>query len=152
MEKKRVIQAIESAIESHRRQLKTSRLMAYGMKLNAEDAALQENQCLFGGWLYDNEKWLKRLFGIPAIDEIEKLHTMWHNENRKIYALYDKGRKRGILGRVFSSGSITEADMDRAKAYYADMQKISADLEKRMKLLLKRATSMPQSEYETIGG
>ncbi|BDY13120.1 hypothetical protein [Hydrogenimonas cancrithermarum] len=150
MKKEDAVKHIEAAITAHERQLKTSRFMAYGMKVDEKDAALHEKVCSFGAWLYENIEWLKRFFGASTIEEIEKLHSLWHNENRKIYDLYLKKNTKGLLGKLFGPSGIEKGDIDRAKAYYADLKSVSDALLKRMKVLLVRAKSRPESDYEKI--
>ncbi len=153
MEKNEALKEIENAIEAHEEQLKTSRLMAYGMQVEKDAAALYERKCPFGRWLYRNMEWLKRFFGATTIEEIEKLHTLWHTENRKIYEIYTRKKGGGIFGKLLGrSGGFEEGDLDRAKAYYAELKNITEELQKRMKLLLIRARSRPESDYEKIGG
>ncbi len=153
MEKNEALKEMENAIEAHEEQLKTSRLMAYGMQVDEESAALDERKCSFGRWLYRNMEWLKRFFGATTIEEIEKLHALWHSENRKIYEIYTRKKGGGLFGKLLGkSKRFEEGDLDRAKAYYAELKNITEELRKRMKLLLIRARSRPESDYEKIGG
>ncbi|WP_201352131.1 CZB domain-containing protein [Hydrogenimonas urashimensis] len=151
MKKDEALKEIEKAITSHEEQLKTSRLMAYGMQVDKEGAALNERRCAFGRWLYDNMAWLKRFFGTATIEEIEKIHTLWHNENRKIYEIYSRKKEgRGLFGKLLGKKRFEEGDLDRAKAYYEELKKLTEELVKRMKLLLVRAKSRPEDDYEKI--
>jgi hypothetical protein len=151
MKKEEVVQQIQSAIKAHETQLQISRFMAYGMEIkDGSEAALDGHACQFGQWFYKNMRWLERFFGDTTIQEIEKLHALWHNENQKIYDLYYKKNKKGLLGKLFGSSGIEDGDLDRAKAYYADLKKISDELIKRMKTLLVRAQSRSESDYEKI--
>ncbi len=153
MKKEDAIKEIENAIKAHEEQLKTSRLMAYGMQVDRNAAALYEKKCDFGKWLYENMEWLKRFFGAKTIEEIEKLHALWHEENRKIYNIYThKDKKSGKwLGKIFGKSGFEPGDLDRAKAYYAELKNITESLLKRMNLLLVRARSRPENDYEMIG-
>lgn len=151
MEKNEALKEMENAIEAHEEQLKTSRLMAYGMSVDEEAAALDEKKCLFGRWLYRNKSWLKRFFGASTIEEIEKLHVLWHSENRKIYEIYTHKKGGGFFGKLLGKKRFEEGDLDRAKAYYAELKNITEELLKRMKLLQIRARSRPESDYRQIG-
>ena len=148
MEKERVIQAIESAIRSHEDRLKASRLMVFGMQFDEEEGGGSETSCEFGSWLYGHYEWLSGFFGARQISEIEKLHKLWHEENRKIHAIYASKKGKGFLGKLLGSGKVTEGDMDKAKAYYAELKIISEQLLHRMQVLLTRAKSFPASDYE----
>ncbi|WP_456382057.1 hypothetical protein [Hydrogenimonas sp.] len=151
MKKEEVIQEIKRAIEAHDAQLKTSRLIAYGMQVKEEEAALYERRCAFGTWLYGNMKWLKQFFGPSMIEDIEKLHSRWHNENRKIYEIYaHKQSGSGLFSKLFGRTGFKEGDLDRAKAYYTDLKRITEELKKRMNILLIRAQSRPSVDYEKI--
>ncbi len=93
---------------------------------------------------YTNEKWIVYFFGHELFYELEKLHKAWHDENNKIMELYNK-HNRGLLSKFIHHHRIADEDLDKAKAYYDEVKRISKALTDKMETLKIRTESMSET-------
>ncbi len=148
MEKKDAVKSIEEAMKSLDAQLKYIGYLTAGVDLKEEVLASYVSECGFDIWLESNRKWILKLFGKATVDELTRLHAIRLDENRKICdIILPTTRKSGVLGRLFGRKKLSEADRDKAKAYYDDLKKTNGKLIRKMEILLIRAKSRPAEDY-----
>ncbi len=151
MEKKEVVKSIEDAMKSLDAQLKYIGYLMAGVDLKEEVLATYVSECGFDIWIESNRKWILKLFGKATLEDLARLHAIRLDENRKICdSIGVCTGKRGILGRLFGRKRVSEADRDRAKAYYDDLKKSNDKLIRKMEILLVRAKSRPAEDYVGI--
>ncbi len=144
--KAELVAQIEEAMDAHNYLLWMSRFIAYGIKSDFDPKQIEINatECKFGKWLYTNEKWIIYFFGHELFYELEKLHKAWHDENNKIMELYNK-HNRGLLSKFIHHHRIADEDLDKAKAYYDEVKRISKALTDKMETLKIRTESMSET-------
>ncbi|WP_457593825.1 hypothetical protein [Hydrogenimonas sp.] len=148
MEKGEAVKSIEEAMKSLDAQLKYIGYLMAGVDLKEEALATYVAECGFDSWIASNRRWILKLFGKATLDDLVRLHAIRLDENRKICDIIQVCTgKKGVLGRLFRRKKVTEADRDRAKAYYDDLKKTNDKLVRKMEILLVRAKSRPAEDY-----
>ncbi len=110
-----------------------------------------KTKCTLGLWLYNPENRVKDILGLIFYEKIDALHEKWYDEYINIYNIFNKKEKKSFLSKIMGSNKIKMMDMDRAKAYYADLEitteKILTELDKshRRFLALSNASFEPPS-------
>jgi hypothetical protein len=128
--KARKLTELDNAVKSHESQMWIGKFMVFGVKMEVpeNEIGVGDRNCGFGRWLAMNYDWLVQFYGEELIEGIEVLHRHWHIENAKIVELYRKGEKSGVIGRFMKSKSIGRGDIDKAKAYFVEAEKLSERL------------------------
>ncbi len=148
MEKKAAVKSIEDAVKSLEAQMKYIGYLMAGVDLDKEVLATHVTECGFDIWIESNRRWILKLFGKSTLEDLARLHAIRLDENRKICDIIQVCTdNKGMLGRLFGRKKVTEADLDKAKAYYDDLKKTNDKLIRKMQILLIRAKSRPAEDY-----
>lgn len=147
MEKTTLLESIKKIKQSHLTQVQKIEYLVNNIPFDAEPTAVSYKACFFGQWFYSNEAYLRSILFNQQMDEVERLHILWHEEYLKIYQLFYP-EKKGLLSKLISKKPKTSLqDLDRAKAYFADLKEVTDALIKKIDLIEKRINSMPMQKF-----
>lgn len=150
MDKELVLLSVEKAKKSHLAQVDKIDYLVRGITLKTIPTPLEKRDCLFGEWLYANEKLLRTLIQNELFEEIERLHGYWHEEYFRIHQIFYPPQQ-GLLSKIIGKNhKASDQARDRAKAYFSDMSDLTQKLIKKIDLLEKRLRAMPSSKFEQL--
>lgn len=141
--KEQCIEQIESVKAAHLKQMSSIDLVLNGVETQ-HYAPLSKYECRFGRWFYGSDL-AKLILGPQIYDRLEKTHAQWHQTYAKIYNLLFP--KKGGLGKFFQSSKPKEQDIDKAKAYYDDLQQLTNKLIHELEVAQKRAQALSESKF-----
>jgi len=133
MNKEESVKAVLKVREYHIEMLSNIRRLVNGRDVEVL-APVAKTKCTLGKWLYNPDNRLKDILGLMFYEKIDALHEKWHAEYINIYNIFDKKEKKSFLSKIMGSNKIKMMDIDKAKAYYADLEitteKILTELDK----------------------
>ena len=127
MDKEKTIEAICNARKAHEIQMKKIQALLSGKEVE-NPTSVVKTECDFGKWLYDENNHLKELLGSLFYSNLETIHARWHIEYARVFDLYFKGKKGGLLSKMFKSGKVTDMELDKAKLYYSELEATTNEL------------------------
>jgi len=137
-----VVQNIQKAKESHLSQLRFIQLLIKGVELEEKKIYRSQYECIFGQWLFGEGQKLKEHLDVTLIDEIEKLHALWHDEYLKIYEIYF-ANKAGFLTRFLGKErEISQMERDKATLYLNDLEGTTAQLIKKLDTIIRKVGAL----------
>lgn len=113
----------------------------------SQPTALSSKECEFGEWLYDKENHLKDLLGSLFFEKLEALHEQWHKEYAKAYKILFEKQGTGLLSKFRSSPKIDSLELDKAKVYYTNLDEITSELLKILKLCEQRISALNENKF-----
>jgi len=102
-------------------------------------------ECDFGQWFHQAYH-LKEIFGPQLYEKIDFLHSEWHSIYGKIYAIYFQEKKKGFFSKLLHKEP-SELEKDKARAYYDDLKKLAAELEKTLEVCERRLSALGESKF-----
>jgi len=127
MNKKKSVEAILKVREHHVDQMVNIKKLVNGRDVDVL-IPVAKTECKFGKWIYEPKNRVKDILGLMFYDKIVALHGKWHEEYIKIYTVFQKKEKKSFLSKITGSNKIKMMDIDKAKAYYADLEITSENL------------------------
>jgi len=104
---------------------------------------LSKYECTFGKWFYSSDL-AKIILGPQIYEKLEQTHAQWHQIYAKVYNLLFP--KKGLLGKIFQ-GKPKPQDIDKAKAYYDDLQQLTNELVHKLEVAQKRAQALSETKF-----
>ncbi|GEM_PF-2224483 len=151
MDKTEAVKSIEEAVKSLDAQLKYMGYLLAGVDLKKEVLATYIRETEFDRWIEANRGWIVKLFGKHTLDDILKLHQLRVEENRKICDIIQVcNNSKSLFGKLFGGKKPKKGDFDRAKAYFDDLKRVNAKLERKMNILLVRVKSRAPEEFSGL--
>lgn len=148
MDKTGAVRNIEEAVKSLDMQLKYMGYLLAGVDLKKEVLATHIKECGFDSWIETNKGWIVKLFGKHTLEDILRLQEIRVEENRKICDIIRVcDGSSSLFGKLFGANRPKQRDFDRAKAYFDDLKKTHAKLERKMNILLIRVKSRPAEDF-----
>jgi len=113
-----------------------------------EKTPLNKAKCVFGIWFYGEQN-LNLYLGLQLYEKIDALHTSWHHQYTKIYHIYfqDEKKSKGIFGKFFKQ-KIPQLEIDKAKAYFDDLQSITEELLKQLQVARRRINALSDAKFK----
>ncbi len=147
MDKNISLQAIQNARKIHEEQM-TKIEDAIAGNFVEDPTKPIKTECTFGMWLYDENLHVKEILGAQFFNTIETNHTKWHNEYLEVFnILFKNQKKQGFLSKMMKTKAIDPMELDRAKAYYADLKITSAELLKIVDASQRRMDAMSEAKF-----
>lgn len=146
MTKKQTIEAIQRARESHLSQMEKIDAVINGKKVE-NPTALAKTECDFGQWLYGDEKQLRVVLGALFFTKLEVMHENWHKEYKRLFDIFFKDEKKGLLSKVFGSSKIDSLEIDKAKLYYSELKNTTDELLKIIASCERKVSAMNDSKF-----
>ena len=150
MLKENVLEYVKRAKQTHASQVSKVDYLIRGIPLSSTLDPAGKRECFFGTWLYSEEKNLRVLIHSHHYDEIERLHSQWHDEFTTIYKIFYP-ENQGFLSKMI--GKKHNASMqarDRAKAYFTDLQKTTELMLRKIEVIEKRIIALPESKFTEL--
>jgi hypothetical protein len=151
MQKETVLNNIAKAKQSHLAQVEKIDCLVRGISITEKPTPIGQRECFFGKWLYGDEAVLRKLILNQHFDEIERLHSIWHEEYYEIYKIFYP-ENQGFLSKVI--GKKHKASLqarDRGKAYFVDLQQITEQLLRKIDVIEKRVQALPEKKFAELG-
>lgn len=140
--KEQCIEQIENVKAAHLKLMNSIDLAINGLDTQYYEP-LSKYECQFGKWFYGSDL-AKLILGPQIYDRLEETHAQWHQIYAKIYTLLFP--KKGVIGKLFQSKPKAQ-DIDRAKAYYDDLQQLTDKLVRELEVAQKRAQALSESKF-----
>ena len=148
MIKSEMLEAIENAKKTHLEQMHIIASALKGKKVD-HPPALSKKECECGAWFYADEATMKNILGIQLFEKLDSHHEKWHQEYHHIYdLLFKEEKKTGLLSKIFKSDKIDELSLDKAKAYYRELQSSTDELMKVADATYRRLMALKESKFE----
>lgn len=140
--------AIKKAKQSHMVQLDRIDCLIRGIPVSTDPTPVSQKECLFGTWLYGNEPQLRELIFNQNFEEIERLHTLWHEEYARIHQVFYP-ETQGLLSKFMGKKqSASEQARERAKVYFNDLKNVTEQLIRKVESIEKRINALPASKFK----
>jgi len=146
MTKTEMLQAIENAKHIHLEQMNKIKLEIAGKEVQ-NPTALGKMDCECGIWFYKNEKEMKSVCGLQLFERLDKSHEKWHIDYANIYNLFFKEEKKGLFSKIMGSGKRNEMKLDKAKLYFSELQKDTAELLSVSDSAIRRVSALKESKF-----
>ena len=147
MTKSESLEAIEKAKNAHIKQMEKIEAALNGISVE-HPTAVSKLKCDFGKWLYgENREALEHILGGLFYEELDKAHAEWHSEYAKLHALLFQEKKGGLLSRLFNANKVDTLSLDRAKAYFVELQKITKSLLLLLDKSQRRMSAVSESKF-----
>jgi len=148
MTKADIIKAIEVLEIYHKEQLSKIAQLIDGYKVK-NLTPLNKEECEFGRWLYGEGKSIESLLGLQFYNNIELMHSFWHDEYKKIYEIFYDTKKNTLLKFCFGcrKKSISGEMSKKAKEYFRELQAITQNLLKALTVSKTRLLALNESAF-----
>ena len=145
--KEEMIEAIENAKSVHLEQMQKIRDEIKGKKIE-DPTALGKMECECGIWFHKNEQRMKEICGLQLFERLDASHEKWHNDYANIYKLFYVEEKKGLFTKLKETLSSNEMmKLDKAKLYYAELQKDTEELINTSDIALRRVKALSESKF-----
>lgn len=101
-----------------------------------------------GKLLYENKEQTLRVLGSIFYEELESIHRTWCDEFMKIYYIYFNSEKQGLIASIFNKKEVVAFDIDKALAYYDDLEQTTQEMAQSIDKIYKRLNALPNSKFE----
>jgi hypothetical protein len=147
-----LLKGIKNAKRSHSHQLDKIDNLMRGIFIDTKPPVpISQFDCSFGQWLYKHEPALRFLLQNRHFDEIEQLHSFWHEAYYRIYDIYFPETRALFSTKVVRKiAKVSLSDRDRAKAYFIDLEEISKQLTHKMQIAEQRINAMPDQKFVNL--
>jgi hypothetical protein len=141
------LQNITKSKEAHKKAMsKLDMVLNQTLPAKEQEATpISKNECDFGKWFYDTHN-IKEYLGLQLYEKIELLHSSWHKQYAQIYNILFANTKKGLLGKIFKQKP-DQLEIDKAKAYYDDLKKITQELLNSMDTATRRINALSDSKF-----
>ncbi|WP_373004008.1 CZB domain-containing protein [Sulfurimonas sp.] len=146
MDKTKTLESIQNARRAHEAQMTKIKAAIDGEKVD-NPTAVAKTKCAFGMWLYDDENHLRDILGSLFYDNMEVLHSKWHNEYFRLFEIFFKEQKKGFFSKILGSAKVSEMELDRAKLYYSELETTTQELLKALGSSERRIGALPESKF-----
>jgi len=148
MDKNITLESIQNAIKAHEAEMARIEDAILGNYVE-DPVSTGKTQCPFGRWIYNENNHLKEILGAQFYNTIDEQHTKWHSEYLVIYnILFKNQKKQGFLSKMMKIKSIDGMELDKVKAYYADLQITTSELLKILGASERRVEAMSESRFK----
>jgi hypothetical protein len=107
-----------------------------------------KTKCDFGLWLYGDENHIKEIVGSQFFTNLDREHTKWHHEYRKIYdILFATKSTKGLFSKLLGKKGIDPMELDKVKYYYVSLKEISEALLKALASSERRISALNESKF-----
>ena len=147
MTKVETLEAIEKARLAHMEQMRKIDLLSRGREVE-NPTSVAKTECQFGKWLYgDTKESLVNVLGLQFYEELDRAHEIWHSEYAKIYELVVPKKKKGFFSKLLHSEEVDPMALDKAKAYYDELEKNTQTLLRMLEKSKRRINAMSEEKF-----
>ena len=141
-----MLDAIENAKQIHVAQMDKIQSVIDGKKVD-NPTALGKMDCECGVWFYSNEKRMKEILGAQLFDRLDQYHEKWHRDYVNIYDIYFKEEKKSFFSKFLGTNQPDEMMRDKAKLYYSELKKDTAELLKASESATRRVAALSDTKF-----
>ncbi|NPA65411.1 MAG: hypothetical protein GXO11_00870 [Epsilonproteobacteria bacterium] len=110
-----------------------------------EEIEKEDAFCNFNVWALDNPM-LEKLLGVQIYQKLITTHAQWHTYYKKILQILFEENRTGLLRKLFSSKPSPQA-IDKAKAYFDDLQQATKELDHAIAVCERRLNALNESKF-----
>ena len=126
----------------HQRQTRKIKLLMIDVQVEGI-APINKKESFVGQWFYE-QPLSREYLGSQLYEQLEMLHTQWHMHYAKIYQIFFK--KSGFFKKL-SQQKPSEFELDKAKAYYGDLEIVSEEFLSTISTCEKRLHALSESKF-----
>ncbi|SFV74447.1 Methyl-accepting chemotaxis protein [hydrothermal vent metagenome] len=145
MTKQEVLEALEKAKASHEAQMGKIETLLNGAEVDAP-TPVTKTDCAFGKWFYDKNNHLEEILGTQFYSKLDTYHEQWHREYIKIYNIFFKDQKKGLLSTLLGKNKVDPLLIDKAKMYFTELQPITKELIHTLEASYRRVNAMSEEK------
>ena len=147
MNKSQMIEALEDAKTTHLNEMKKIEDAIDGKHIE-NPTPLAKTECECGLWFYGNEVELKRILGAQLFERLDQNHENWHKDYLDLCNIFFKEEKKvGFFSKVLGKNKIDPMEIDKAKLYFAQLQKNTDELVHISDSALRRLSALSESKF-----
>jgi len=148
MNKSQMLDAIQNAKMLHIEQMKKIKDVIDGKSVT-DPTPLSKTECECGIWFYNNEEVMKNILGAQLFERLDKNHENWHKDYLDIYNIFFKEEiKVSLFSKVLGKGKFDAMTIDKAKLYFAQLQKSTEELLKVSESALRRVAALQDTKFK----
>jgi len=153
MDKAEILSQLRAAKAAHISWVQRAKMLIGGLTINESSIPVNSTECAFGKWFYSEAQRLNDIRNNPVecMNEIEDLHFKLHDTYLNIYKIYYQTGEKGFFSKLFGQKKkVSEAEQQRAKEYYDEMEAISKKLVAALNTMEKRINVLSSAELEAM--
>lgn len=94
---------------------------------------------------------MKDILGSQLFNRLDKHHEAWHQEYLNIYNIFFKeDKKTGIFSKIFGIGKVDTLTLDKANAYFVELQHATEELLKASESATRRVSALQDSKFTSV--
>lgn len=148
MTKQQMVEAIESARETHQKQMEKIVKTIKG-DIVEEPTALGKMECECGQWFYANKDIMIKILGHQLFERLDRVHELWHQDYSRVYEIYQNKKKRGtgFFSNILNKKTDT-LEHDKLKLYYKELTQITEEMFREADTAIRRVSALPESKFK----
>ena len=153
MDKNEILIKLKDAKTAHKKWVEKAELLVSGYDMKIDAIPVNERECDFGIWFYEDCKELKNCVLIPAdtITTIESIHTQLHDTYTNIYKIFYATYEISLLTKLFG----TKKDIDpekikQAQPYLKELEGFSDSLLEELTQIEEMLQALSDEEIKNI--
>lgn len=153
MDKNEILIKLKDAKTAHKQWVEKAELLVSGYDMKIDAIPVNERECAFGVWFYEDCKELKNCVMIPAdtISKIESIHTQLHETYAKIYKIFYATYETSILTKLFGTKrDIDPQKVQQAQPYIEELEGLSENLLHELTQIEEMLQALSDEEIEKI--
>jgi len=149
MTKEQMLEALESAHQTHQQQMEKIRTVIEGKEIE-NPPAIGKMECVCGSWFYAHVDAMKRILGLQLFERLDSAHEAWHRDYVNIYNIYFKEEKKGFFSKLLGANKVDPLQQDKAKLYFIELEKDSEELLSASASAQRRVTALSDSKFDSL--
>jgi len=142
-DKAKYLQDFQNIKKTHEQQVLQLEFLLQNNRTN-EEIEKKDTFCSFNVWALDNTT-LEKLLGIQIYKKLITAHAQWHVYYKKILQiLFEENTSK--FRKLFSSKPSPQA-IDKAKAYFHDLQEATKELDHMVTVCERRLNALNESKF-----
>ena len=156
MEKEEVLEHLRAAKAAHIKWIQKAKLLINGIDISEDAIPIDSTECKFGKWFYSDGQILNSLSNNPmeCMQSIENLHFSLHDKYLQIFNIYfSQEKKAGFFAKLFGikrKKELSSEEVESAKKYYQEMEKVSKALLDEINRLERRLVAVSQEKIKSL--
>ena len=153
MNKNEILIKLKDAKTAHKQWVEKAELLVSGYDMKIDAIPVNERECAFGVWFYEDCKELKNCVMIPAdtISKIESIHTQLHATYAKIYTIFYATYETSLLTKLFGTKKdIDPENIKQAKPYIKELEGFSEHLLQELTQIEEMLHSLSDEDIKNI--
>ncbi len=149
MEKAAILEHLGAAKKAHLKWVQRAKLLIEGLPIDEGAIPLGSTDCKFGQWFYGEGQQLNALGNMGCLTDIEKAHSVLHDQYLKIFKIYFSDDHRSFFSKIFNTKKkISAQDHAEAELWFAKLQATSEELLGYIGKIERRLYAIPQSSFD----